>query len=464
VSFWLRLPAILVACCLAAGCGDCLYRGHCTDPDHFSVDPTPLQIDLKREKPGSTRTDAFAQLRVPRSYVVFANHHDSRKGPLPERFATNHFAIKFIEGGEAWNVAFDRLRKIKGSELADRELRPNAYRVYLGANANPNWRTDHQASLASDGVRQPAGYEGLIHYSGGQEVYVGDPSDAFTSIKCSKPSHPGVFCTYSIPITEKISANATFVDFRRHGGREYANRRARFIRETVCKFTDCDANEPDSGIAAARPYIGDQKRSVCIARDIPQKIVTMGLETNVASEMPAAVTQQTFWRLRVPAYFHAQDAWPRTSASRILLGAVLYPEMVPAAQIDGELRQEWLTVPVDDDERPAFLPAPRNTPCLVHAEISFEELAERKIYITVRPPGDYPQTFTAISTPRCGEAGMSHHICVIHPLLDGWHVDVSFRSKWRDAADDIRERVKSYLDRITLSRDPVPVASAPTQN
>ncbi|WP_157644305.1 hypothetical protein [Bradyrhizobium sp. WSM2793] len=37
-------------------------------------------------------------------------------------------------------------------------------------------------------------------------------------------------------ITEGVVAQVRFVDFRLFGGRAYANRRLRFVREVVCRY------------------------------------------------------------------------------------------------------------------------------------------------------------------------------------------------------------------------------------
>jgi hypothetical protein len=451
----------LLACCLVAGCGDyCLYQGACIDPDHFSLDPTPIQVDLTLANRKPAGQD-FAKLTVPRSYVVFANNYGSLKGPLPEHFATDQIAIRFVDGGEAWNVTVDRESRSMGRTQAEKKLRSGEYRVSLHANANPNSRTDRQADIAGYGnVRQPDRFEGLVHFSGGsQEIYVGEASDSFESIRCFRELNPSWFCTYQVDLGDMISASATFLDFRLHGGRAYANLRAQFVREIVCRFTDCEADEARRGRLATRPFIGDQRRSVCIQRETPQKIVAVGLETNVRSTFPPAATQQTFWRLRVPAYFAVEDAWPRTDASRSLSGFMLYPEMVPSDPIQQGLRRAWLTVPVGDEERPAFSIAPADTPCLTYAELSLEELAERTVHIRLRPPADYPQTAQNEPTTECDRPNASPHFCFMTFLRDGWNVDISFRSKWRSDVDRIRDQVNSYLDQITLSRDPVPVIS-----
>ena len=448
-----RLAAVLIACGFLAGCGEyCLYQGACLEPDFFSLDPSPVQVDLTSPNPKAA-SKVLAQLRIPRSYIVRADNYSSRKGPLPDQIATQGIAIRFVDNGEAWTVA--------SKKPDERQWRWREYQVSLRANANPNGRTDRQANLAGYGrIRQSDRYEGLTHFSGSGEIFVGDASDSFESISCHEELKPSWFCTYEIDVGDTITVSAKFVDFRLHGGRAYANQRAQFVREFVCKFTDCEPDEARRRRLAARPFIGDQKRNVCIARDLPQKTVALGLAANVQSTFPPAVTQQTFWRLQVPIYFREQDAWPRSDASSSLFGAVLFPEMVPSAPIEGELRNAWLTVPVSDQERAAFLTVPENIPCLAHAELSLEDLAQRTIHLQLRRPDGYPMTTEIAPPSQCAnKPGASRHFCSVRFLRDGWHVDISFGSQWRSDAERIRDQVNSWLDQVTLSRDPVPAAS-----
>ena len=448
-----RLLAVLMACGFLAGCGEyCLYQGACLEPEFFSLDPSPVQVDLTSpSKKEASRVRA--ELRIPRSYIVRADGYSSRKGSLPDQIATQGIAIRFIDSGEAWTVA--------SKKLGDQQMRWREYQVSLRSIANPNGRTDRQASLAGYGhIRQPDRYEGLIHYSGSSEIFVGDASDLFESISCSEAANPNWFCTYEIDIGDTIAVSAKFADFRLHGGRAYANQRAQFVRELVCKLTDCESEDVRRGRLVARPFIGDQKRSVCIARELPQKTVALGLPANVRSSFPAAVTQQALWRLRVPAYFSVQETWPRTDAGGSLFGALLYPEMVPSAPIEGELRNAWLTIPAGDQERAAFLVASTDTPCLASAELSLEELARRTIHFQLRAPADYPISAEISSPSQCANLrGASRHYCFVRFLRDGWHVEISFGSHWRGDVETIRNQVSSWLDRVTLGRDPLPIIS-----
>ena len=72
---------------------------------------------------------------------------------------------------------------------------------------------------------------------------MGAGSDSFEQINCSRQAHPVWFCTYEIDISDGVFAIASFLDFRMHGGRAYANERARVVREVVCRFTEREPAE-----------------------------------------------------------------------------------------------------------------------------------------------------------------------------------------------------------------------------
>lgn len=77
-----------------------------------------------------------------------------------------------------------------------------------------------------------AHYRGVSSYS----YYVGESSDEFFSARCEGRLNPVFECSYSMSITEGVLAQVDFVDFRLYGGRAYANRRLRFVREVVCRY------------------------------------------------------------------------------------------------------------------------------------------------------------------------------------------------------------------------------------
>ena len=69
---------------------------------------------------------------------------------------------------------------------------------------------------------------------------MGGEGDEFLQAYCYNPLNDVYFCKYNFEIVKDIAADASFLDFRAHGGRDYANRRVRLARQVVCRFiADC---------------------------------------------------------------------------------------------------------------------------------------------------------------------------------------------------------------------------------
>jgi hypothetical protein len=305
----------------------------------------------------------------------------------------------------------------------------------------------------------------MLRYKDGSDLYVGGPSDSFEAIRCNYTSHTLSYCSYSVEITDRIWARANFLDFRLHGGRAYANQRARFLREVICRFVEgCEPQAAGNG-AASIPFIGDQKRRVCTERNRAQKEIVIGLTPNVQSSLPNVKkdagwfkrVESLAWRLRVPEtpLKETEQAWLRPGVSRTFSHSLLYPEMVPSGPIHDELRSAWSIVPRYEEPIAA---------CTEYADTSFEELAARRLFLEVIAPDQYPEVADRAPRLDCGAAvnALPPKPCILRFQRDGWRVSLTFRSQFASEADAIRDKVSAYLDRITLSRDTVP--TIPTRN
>lgn len=420
------------------------------DYNFFSLDPSPVRIEFKS-----------GPFNIPRKYVVgvLTGGYQSRNGPLPDVVPTAHIEIALVDDdGEAWTVALTDQRRKTGRpvEAIVREMRPRFYRISLYSNNNPKRRIDVQASLAF-GVRQPERYENMLHYKNGSDIYVGGPSDSFESIRRNSPSNVIQFCNYTVEITEKIFATAHFLDFRHHGGRAYANKRARFLRDVICRFVEGCQPEIAGNGAASIPFIADQKQRVCIERDGPHTDVVMGLTPKIPSSLRSVSkdadwthrVESLAWLLRVPetASKRAVEAWLRPGVTRSLSYPLIYPEMAPFDPIYEELRAAWSGVPRNLTTLPA---------CATYAEISFEELTARHLSMELLAPAQYPEIADRSPLLDCDSNGNTRLHCLFRFQRDGWRVSLTFRSHYKSEADAIRDKVNAYLDKITLSRDPVP--------
>ena len=462
--------------------------------DYYSRDPNPVHVEFSH---AATQT-TLAKLVAPRSYIVTApNVRRQGRNPLPASITTDSITIAFTDpDGQSWNDSVsDHAEKMGLSlEAAAGQLRPQQYIVRLNGVANPNRRNASQASIASF-ERQQDRLEGLIHYKiTSSDIYVGDASDAFESINCMNRLNPIYFCTYTIDISDRIVAVASFVDFRMHGGRDYANRRARFIRDVICKFTDACRISKESFA-----FIGDHKHRVCIQQELPQKEIVIGFSRNITPAMSMYKTHPEWfdevkhlsWRLNVPESYRSSAAIDRPEKTVSVVGALLYPSMTPLEPIDNQLRQELSATAGE-------VTHPREETCAEFSYLSFEDLGQRSITVELKAPVHRSARFSSVwKGLKCGDDDQPQLIripthdfdvfracrraediifsnnedetlircpifrnaqgrCVLNFLHKGWPVSISFRAQYRSEWRNIHDGVAAMLDRMTISRDPIP--------
>ena len=206
---------------------------------HFSsLDMTPVQISLVHEVAGKAN---FPELMVPRAYVYYVSGFLPGQGPLPSQLSTKDVWLMFADGtGEAWTVAVAERARRDGIDTitAAHRMRAEETTVQIGPSTNPDYADAARDVSMAAPHRQDDSFEGLAHYRGvsSYSYYVGESSDEFSSARCEGRLNPVFECSYSMSITEGVVAQVDFVDFRLYGGRAYANRRLRFVREVVCRY------------------------------------------------------------------------------------------------------------------------------------------------------------------------------------------------------------------------------------
>ena len=210
---------------------------------HYSLDETPITVVLIHD---SGKRD-FPVLIIPRSYVYFANGApSSSEGALPESLETNDLGLAFTEpDGSAWSTAIKEYMTEHdvSSSAAGKALRPFRYLVRLSPNTNTAYAETVRANTVRNFTLIGEPYPGIQEYSatgGTSSFFLGSEGDEFLQAYCYNPLNAVYFCNYNFEIVKDISAVATFLDFRAHGGRDYANRRVRLARQVVCRFiADC---------------------------------------------------------------------------------------------------------------------------------------------------------------------------------------------------------------------------------
>ena len=90
-------------------------------------------------------------------------------------------------------------------------------------------------------------YDGFYAVSHDQrsptDYFDDNAADDIQQIICTAPleqTNPGYFCEYYFPINAQIRARMAFIDFRLHGGREFARERIRSFKKTMCPIFHCD--------------------------------------------------------------------------------------------------------------------------------------------------------------------------------------------------------------------------------
>ena len=208
---------------------------------HFSLDEALVRVVFVHDVAGKLN---FPLLTLPRSYIYFVNGAPpSTEGPLPERIETNHIGLAFSDPeGDPWSVAVQKYmsENAKSSTSAGKALRASQYTVELHPNTNSAWAESVRTSTAHNHSLIGEPYPGINEYSGAGSgsYFLGGEADECVQAYCYNPRNEVFFCKYSTMITKDIVAAIDFLDFRMHGGPDYANRRVRFAREVVCRFLD----------------------------------------------------------------------------------------------------------------------------------------------------------------------------------------------------------------------------------
>lgn len=83
-----------------------------------------------------------------------------------------------------------------------------------------------------------------MSYGASIELYSPNNTEEFFAARCSEPTNPDFWCTYEFEVCDHISADASFMDLRLHGGVRYANERVRYLKATIRSWiTSCGPNE-----------------------------------------------------------------------------------------------------------------------------------------------------------------------------------------------------------------------------
>lgn len=199
----------------------------------FSVDMRPVQVTLRRNV---VRDDGdHVVLEVPRAWIRFASGYDPLKlEQLPDQVETNALKLSLSEpNGLPLSIRaqeFTRAHNVSLSE-ALKQLRSDTYLVSF-FKIDPRTTTEAWKSRLTD--RHMGELDGLP-YDRRRGTYLSRPDkDEFAEINCTGGPNLITYCDYDVRISPDLMATLTFLDFRFHGGTEYANRRIRSALTVLC--------------------------------------------------------------------------------------------------------------------------------------------------------------------------------------------------------------------------------------
>jgi hypothetical protein len=234
--------AALLACgvvAVVAATGELAQAGWPSDFtasfNYYSTDLAPIEATLKHP---NANPDQARGLLIPRAAIVAVSEYDAARVPrLPDKIETAHIqlALTYPEGTPL-SVRAVELASATGvsQPAALKTLRLEEYLVDLyPAGPGNQWEELTQKSLSRFKVVDE--YDGLKH--GPADNYFGQAgTDEFVRIHCYPEATPNYFCELDMRVGRGVTALVRFADFRFHGGRLFANERARKLREIACRY------------------------------------------------------------------------------------------------------------------------------------------------------------------------------------------------------------------------------------
>ncbi len=115
-----------------------------------------------------------------------------------------------------------------------KQLRPDTYLVSF-FKVDPETNTEVWKNRLPD--RQMGELDGLP-YDKRRGTYLSRPGmDEFAEINCISSPNSITYCNYVVRVSPDLMTTLTFLDFRFHGGTDYANQRIRSALTVLCRQT-----------------------------------------------------------------------------------------------------------------------------------------------------------------------------------------------------------------------------------
>jgi hypothetical protein len=244
-STWLRMALLFVLLIPCEAIGSALWPN---DFLHFfSLDMRPVEVTMLRGLlPEGAPGIGFT---VPRAWITFADGYNPRElDQLPDRILVHAFLDLRLSDpdGKALSIRateYARAERI-GLQEAVLRLRSDEYGVKLlktsSSEPRETWRQnrfEEHETVEKDGLPYDARNNRYF-------LRVGDIELA--SVQCMGRPHPVWFCNYTVPINPDVWAIMTFVDFRTHGGPEFAIARINRALDVMCRESKPLCQAPDA--------------------------------------------------------------------------------------------------------------------------------------------------------------------------------------------------------------------------
>jgi hypothetical protein len=239
--------------------GPVWYR---TDDEHGigTIDPVTKKF---------TEGKSVANFELPRAYITRADPYSSeathpffRRNVLPDQIITNKIGVNLIYPSmlpysvvyQTWPAqAPDLTTPGVGVGIAELSKSRLTRALSLAADVRLSGGASRSSEIFTDKQNRDTGfykkegtYEGFEWYrdgGSGHHFYDEDAEDDIHSVHCyNSPQtvNPNFLCTYRIFINEHARVDLKFIDFRAHGGRDFARERIRAFKKFFCPLLNCD--------------------------------------------------------------------------------------------------------------------------------------------------------------------------------------------------------------------------------
>ena len=228
-------------------------------PDYYytdKMDPIEVAFWGRFRERGDRPPDLIATL--PRGYIFSAPGYSQEEyEELPSRIEVKTLSLLFsYPDGLAHKTSQSRYKRyVKVQDKKIKEYRFRQYRATLHPAVKNLYEADTFLPEEYQALKRESLYEryignfdGFRGYRGGGSAryYYGDINSDIRRARCwndVEKAHPTFFCSYITLINAHMYAEVSFMDFRMHGGAEFAEERIRVFKQILCRHVPCDDPE-----------------------------------------------------------------------------------------------------------------------------------------------------------------------------------------------------------------------------